>query len=120
MEYEGRHISSTKNNISINFRASKNTQKSLNILKNIQIQAHEIENTDNQVLNHKIINENGAAYIYFETNFSKRPLKLMVDTGASITILANDMIESKNNILNYIVKLYGIVGGVSVQSTGLI
>lgn len=44
----------------------------------------------------------------------------MIDTGASITILANDILKGNINILNYIVKLYGIVEGVSVQSTGLV
>lgn len=73
------------------------------------------------MIEHEIFSENGAPYILLETNLSERPLKLLVDTGASISLLASDLIYKNIKKANYIINLYGIVGkDVSIQTEGFV
>lgn len=119
MEHEGQHVSSQKFDISINFRTAKNDMNTLNKIKELQ-RVYYNGDVHNDILEHKIFDENGAAYIFLETNMANRPLKLMVDTGASISLIAINAISDSTRILNFIVKLSGIVGGVSVNTKGMV
>lgn len=119
MKRDGHHVSSPKFDMSINFRACNNSLQTLNILKSLQ-NIYCNGNTDKEIIEHKIFDENGAAYIFVETNLSNRPLKLMVDTGASISLIAIDAILEGQRILDFIVKLSGIVGGVTVNTKGMV
>lgn len=119
MERDGQHVSSLKFDISINFRAAKNSEQTLNILKNLQ-KIHYNGQIKNEIIEHNIFDDNGAAYILVETNLSNRPLKLMVDTGASISLISTDTLIKGTKILNFIVKLSGIVGGISVSTKGMV
>lgn len=108
--------------ISINYRTSDNDWKTLNLIKSFQ----RIYNTvacyhNDGVLTHKIFSENGAPFIYLKTSLIDRPLKLLVDTGASISLIATDVINKNIRITKYIVNLYGVIGKeVSIQTHGMI
>ena len=116
MEQAGRPDPSDKTHISINFRTSENDEKVLNILKEIQSKnlANENEinekNTDENEIILKIHVENAVAFVYLNTNVCKRAIKMIIDTGASITILADDIVKKEVSKINYIVNLYGIFG----------
>lgn len=119
MKYTGRHISSIEPNLTINFRTFENNEEILDILKDFQLtkQTTNIQNT----ITTNIFTEKGAAYILLKSNFSERPyLKLLIDTGASITLLAKDVIKQESQIENYIIKLFGVVKNVSIETQGLI
>lgn len=119
MKHGGHHDSSSKAKISINFRVSKNNKETTNILKKLQ---HIKFNSHNglQIIEHKIYSENGAAYAYVKTNLSDRPIKLLIDTGASISIIASNIITNETKILDFTVKLSGIVKSASVETKGLV
>lgn len=118
MECGGQHISSTDPNMTINFRTSDNNEEILKILKNFQFISREKNNTQSRIISN-IFNENGAAYILLKSNFCERPLKLLIDTGASITLLANDIIPKNLNVINYIIKLFGVVRDISIETCGM-
>lgn len=119
MKHEGQHVSSTKFDISINFRTAKNDKHTLNKIKNLQ-RVYYNGDVHEDILEQRIFDENGAAYIFLETNLTNRPLKLMVDTGASISLVAIDAISDSTKMLNFIVKLSGIVGGITVNTKGMV
>lgn len=69
----------------------------------------------------KIFTENGAPYVILETNLCKRPLKFLVDTGAAISLIANDIISEKTYKIDYEVTVFGIIGkDVTVRTQGMI
>lgn len=109
MEHKGRIVSSNIN--PIQFRISKNT-----------LSNPEITNTNNpNIIKHKLINEGGAPYILINTNITLRPIKLQVDTGASISLVASDTLSTGARKFDYIADLYGIAGKeVSNKTEGMI
>lgn len=139
MECEGQHIPSLKDNMSINFRTTNNSEESLEFIRNLFSMPNKISvsepptlndnNTNaiedneekNNALEYEICNEKGAAYIYLKTNLTERPIKLLIDTGASISILADDIVSKNVEIINYTFDLFGIVGKeVSVKTKGMV
>lgn len=49
------------------------------------------------------------------------PIKLLVDTGASISIVADDLISKSINVIDYSINLYGLVGKeVYVKTRGMV
>lgn len=71
----------------------------------------------------KIHHENGASFLYLQTNLRKEPLKLLVDTGAFITLLAEDVFEKYTHkiIFNNKLDLYGISGEeASIKTKGVV
>lgn len=120
MKHEGQHVSSPIPRLSINFRTSENDENTLNILKTFQINSSTNSN-EKYIIEHKIFTENGAPFIYLNTNLCDKPLKFLIDTGATITILASDVITKEVTKINYIVNLFGIVGKeASVQTEGMV
>lgn len=119
MECDGQHISSTTPHMTINFRTSDNNEEILKIPNNFQI-ISKGKNTIQCKITSKIFNENGAAYILLKSNFCDRPLKLLIDTGASITLLANDLAPNNVNIINYTIKLSGVVRDISIETCGML
>ena len=108
-KYQGQNISSNESDMTVNFRTSENNESILNILRDFQVISNYESKRDK--LQHKIFNENGGAYVLIKTSLCPdRPLKFLIDTGASITLLADDIISDGTNIMNYIVKLFGVVG----------
>lgn len=119
MKYTGRHISSIEPNLTINFRTSENNEDILDILKDFQ-QTKKLTNMKNSITTN-IFTEKGAAYILLKSDFTERPyLKLLIDTGASITLIAQDVIKKDTKIKDYIIKLFGVVKNVSIKTQGLI
>ena len=56
-----------------------------------------------------------------KSNLCERPLKFLIDTGASITLLAEDVISEKPYISNYVINLYGVTGkDVSIKTKGMV
>lgn len=118
MECDGQHISSPDPDMTMNFRTSDNNEEILEILRNFQLVSREKNDTKSKITS-EIFNENGAAYILLKSNFCERPLKLLIDTGASITLLANDLAPETTNVINYIIKLFGVVKDISIETQGM-
>lgn len=57
-----------------------------------------------------IIIENRAIYAIFRTNATIRPIKLLVDTGAMITVVASDLMKPEAIVKNDSKNLCGITG----------
>lgn len=120
MKHEGRLVSSRISNLNINFRTSENDNRVLKALRSFQ-NLTQTKNLGNEEIKHKIYNENVAPFIYMSTNLSERPIKLLIDTGAAITILAEDIVPKNIRRVNYVVNLYGIIGkDVSVKTVGIV
>lgn len=120
MEQEGLLAPSAIDNITINFRTTENDEKTLNLLRSFNIHPQN-ENHKSIEIKHKIFSENGAPFIYLCTNLSDRPLKLLCDTGAAISILASDIVLDKVKRVDCVINLYGIAGrDVSVKTQGMV
>lgn len=90
--------------LNINFHTKNNDNSILNILKSLQ----KIQNVNE--IQHKIFQENNAPYILIQTNLCYRPLKFLIDTGASLSLLSNEIISKKSYKRNCKINLYGLVG----------
>lgn len=104
-------------NMSINFRTINNDENKIDSLKKLQTQ-NKIENMNVKT---KIINEKGAPFVAIKTNLCKRPLKFLVDTGAAISLIADDVISENVHKINYEVNVFGIIGkDVSIRTQGIV
>lgn len=90
--------------LKVKFRTDKNSKKIMNILKNL----HKSE--EKMGLTCKIVQENDSIFIIIKTDLTIRPIKLLIDTGASISLIATDVVLSNIQKLNFIVDLWGITG----------
>lgn len=108
------------NNICINFQTSNNDTKLLEkTYFKPQILRYNID-SDN-IIEYKFFYEKGAPFIFLKTNLCERPLKLLIDTGAAVSIIANDIVSEDIHKSNYIFKLFGIAGkDVSVTTEGMV
>lgn len=69
----------------------------------------------------KIFYDNCAPYIMLETNLTKRPLKMLVDTGASLSIVSSHVIENSLPFRDTKFNLYGFgSASAGVQTRGII
>lgn len=109
MKQEDRLVSSTNINLIIDFRTDKNDKETLEILKKLQ-RINTIKRNDNLEIIYKIFNDDGAPFILLKTNLCSKPVKLLVDTGAAISIIASDLILENTKIIKYIINLFGISG----------
>lgn len=78
--------------ITAHFKRDMNPASVLSILKSIQ----KIKTNSNSPIVQSIFVENGAAFAILKLNISKRPVKLLIDTGASVSLLAADAIENNS------------------------
>lgn len=108
------------NNLMVNFRTQENSNSTINTLKNIQ-NLSTINHTSNTSIKYDISTENYSMFISLGTNITKRPIKLLVDTGASVSLVANDIILDNAQKLNFTINLWGITGtGNTVKTDGII
>lgn len=108
MDRAGRLVSSA--NISINFRTTDNDVSKINSLKNIQLRNKNRINNEQNIIETKIYDENGAPFVKLKTNLCSRPLKFLLDTGAAISLIASDILSMEHNKINYKVNIFGIIG----------
>lgn len=114
MENNGQ-ISPSKPNLNINFETKNNDNNILNLLKKFQ----NVEKLD--TFFHAIFQEDNAPYILINTNLCRRPLKLLIDTGASLSIISNEIISKNSITKNCQINLYGLNGKEkSIQTNGII
>lgn len=106
MEQLGQFVSSSQN-ISINFNLAENTS---DILHKIEIKPEFFQKNSNteEIIVQKIHSENGIPYILVNTNLCERPIKLYIDTGAAVSIIANNVIENDTIKENEALNLFGI------------
>lgn len=73
------------------------------------------------IIKQKIFAENGMPYILLKTNLCERPIKLYIDTGAAISIVADDVIKNEIIKENDIINLFGLDGKeVSIKTQGIV
>lgn len=119
MNHLGLNVSSNKQSI-IDFRNHHNDLDTLSKLQKFQARAS-IQNTFTKTIKQTLIIENGAPYILVNTSLCKRPLKFLVDTGASISLIASDVVDRNIHKINYIVNLFGIMGREqSIKTEGMV
>lgn len=113
MNFQGQKVSS--NILNINFKTNQNEKHTLNLLKCFQ---SGIKYRGS--LEHEIFYENGAPYISIESNLCERPLKLLVDTGASLSLISKELVKGDTYKREIQINLYGLVGKeVSIQTEGI-
>lgn len=105
-------------NISINFRTSENDP---HILRSICKEPQILRINSNLLIKHTFFLEKGAPFILLKTNLCDRPLKMLIDTGAAVSIIANDIIKENIHKTSYFFSLFGIAGkDVSVTTEGMV
>lgn len=120
-------LDSSKPNFDIDFRIFNNNEQIINKIKSFGINSNEIfnkiEDNDEEtiIIKHKIHIENGAPFILLKTNLNKHEIKLMIDTGASISLISKDVIKEDINKTDIEVNIFGIVGkDISVRTKGMV
>lgn len=116
-------VSSVNSELNVNFRISHNSKTVIDKIK--QIQRNNIEDKKKRISNicieHEIYREHGAPFILLKTNLRKTPIRMMIDTGASISLISKNVITENINKLDLHVNIFGIAGkDVSVQTEGMV
>ena len=89
----------------------------MEMLKNM----HRIDTSDFPKLSYSLERFNNALYISLFTNVTSRPIRLIVDTGAAITLVASDIVKSDVPISNCKLDICGVTGQENlIQSEGTI
>lgn len=105
-------------NLRINFRTAQNEP---NILQKLYNKPSILKISSNTIVEHKFFFEKGAPFILLNTNLCERPLKMLIDTGAAVSIVASDAIKQDIHKTNYFFSLFGIAGkDVSVTTEGMV
>lgn len=69
----------------------------------------ETDDSDIQ-LEYNIFHKNNASFVIIQSNLWEWPITLMIDTGAAISIIAEDKINERIKIKNKTINLFGIAG----------
>lgn len=96
----------------VNFRTKDNKESILNVLQNMQTPTKNLPN-----LEYELITSNNTMFISLYTNITKRPIKLVVDTGAVISLIADDIILEETSKMNCILDLCGVTGQDNIIQT---
>lgn len=105
-------------NISINFRTSENEPQ---ILQHICTKPKIMNEGGNTIIEQPFFLDKGAPFMLLCTNLCDRPLKMLIDTGAAVSIVAGDLIKNSIQKNDYFFNLFGIAGkDVSVTTEGMI
>lgn len=119
MEQLGQTVSSDQN-IYINFRSVENIS---DIPEEFEIKPEIFQKNliTEDIIEQKIFAENSMPYILMKSNLCERPIKLFIDTGAAVSIIANDVVKNEVIKENYILNLFGIAGKeISIKTQGMI
>lgn len=106
MDYEGQLDPSPNKLLSIHWNRENNDKNKLTLLRELQIFHVETH----KQLTEKIFIEGRSPFIYLLTDLTNRPLKMLIDTGASIGIIGEGSIADKTKIRNSKLNIYGIGG----------
>lgn len=69
----------------------------------------------------KIYNENGSPFVTIKSNLCERPLKCLLDTGASISLVSNKIVSGEMYKIEKKINVFGIMGKeVSIKTEGII
>lgn len=105
MKYEGQHISSAIKTKSIDLDISKNDNEQKELIKSTQ----NFYIDEYKDITHDILIERGAPFITLKTTSIERPIKLLLDTGASVSIISTRAIPHNPLFLQNIrYKLHGL------------
>lgn len=104
MKCEGQHISSKHDLKAIEFRYSKTTTDQQNIISSFQ--NFFVEKYEN--VSYDITIENSAPFITIEALSIDRPIKLLIDTGASVSLILSQLLSPKAVVQNHKCKLFGL------------
>lgn len=94
MDRFGQFEPSIHQNLNINFRISDNDYHTIRQLLNIQENNiyHTLNDNTLNKIEIEIFTENRVPYVILNTNLCDRPLKFPIDTGAAISLVANNSI----------------------------
>lgn len=123
MDRFGQFEPSIHQNLNINFRISDNDYHTIRQLLNIQENNiyHTLNDNTLNKIEIEIFTENRAPYVILNTNLCDRPLKFLIDTGAAISLVANNSIGKTQSLIKYEVNVFGIMGReMSVKTEGMI
>lgn len=112
-------IVDSSNSLSINFCTINNDKNTLKELKKLQIANNKPQKKN--AIKLKFFSENGAPFVVLKTNLNDKPLKFLIDTGAAVSLISDDVISPNNEKLNNTINIYGIMGKeVSVKTKGVV
>lgn len=100
MKFKGQNISS-KPSLTMNFKTDNDYYSDKTIF--------ETDDSDIQ-LEYNIFHKNNASFVIIQLNLLEWPITLMIDTGAAISIIAEDKINERIKIKNKTINLFGIAG----------
>lgn len=92
MKQSGPNVSSTNKILSINIKRNEKDRNQTAMI--LHMRNLYIENA--QTITENIITENSAPYILLKTNLTEGPIKMLIDTGANISIISSKQITNKN------------------------
>lgn len=104
MEYEGQHIPSILNIKSIDLKNTKNNKQQEHIsesYRNFFVDKYENISED-------IFIEGSAPFIILRTKSINRPIKMLMDTGASVGIISSRFLKPDTELQNIRHKLFGL------------
>lgn len=104
MKYEGQHVSSSPQIKSIDIDCSKNNSEQDHLIHSLQ--NFYIDKFEN--ISQDISIENRALYINLQTNSIERPIKMLIDTGASVSIISSKLVSPKTELQNIRCRLFGL------------
>lgn len=106
MVYDTRNTSSTRENLSMVKFRTKDENEKMNMVR--RVAPYRFKTIDQyDAMESKLEIKGRDIYISFTTEFTNRPIRLMVDTGASISLISENVIRSDVKMRNLNVKLFG-------------
>lgn len=104
-------------NLRVNFLTKENNNDTIQILQNMQTPSK----NDIPKITYDLKKVNSTLHIKLFTNVTKRPIVLIVDTGASITLVAQDTIMDFSPKRNCKIDLCGVTGTDNlIQTSGTV
>lgn len=117
MNQNGINDSSSKT-FSINFRTINNKIDTLKKLNKLQILEDKCQNDAIRI---NFFSEHNAPIVMLKTNLSENLLKFLIDTGAAVSLIAENVIPLTIEKTKFTVNIFGIMGKTTyVKTRGII